>query len=58
MQSAKIMVPAMNIDDQVELFGGAQAEAPPEVFAGMMALAQQALEPSRYHLLASRLGVA
>src|SRR4029079_3048214 len=28
-QSLSIMVPAMNIDDQTELFGGMQADAPP-----------------------------
>jgi iron-sulfur cluster repair protein YtfE (RIC family) len=56
-QSLSIMVPAMNIEDQAELFGGMQAGAPPEVFAGAMGLAQSVLEPARYETLARRLGV-
>ncbi len=56
-QSLSIMVPAMNIDDQTELFSGMQAGAPPEVFAGAMGLAHSVLEPGRYDALARRLGV-
>jgi hypothetical protein len=56
-QSLSIMVPAMNIEDQTELFSGMQAGAPPEVFAGAMGLAQSVLEPARYEALARRLGV-
>jgi len=47
----------MNIEDQTELFLGARAGVPPEVFQGMVALAQSVLEPARYELLARRLGV-
>ncbi len=32
--SLGIMLPAMNVDDRVEILGGMQAGAPPEVFAG------------------------
>jgi hypothetical protein len=56
-QSLAIMVPAMNIEDQTELFGGMQAGAPPEVFAGAMGLVQSVLAPERYAALARRLGV-
>jgi iron-sulfur cluster repair protein YtfE (RIC family) len=56
-QSLAIMLPAMNIEDQTELFSGMQAGAPPEVFAGAMGLAQSVLEPARYDALARRLGV-
>jgi hypothetical protein len=56
-QALSIMVPAMNIEDQTELFGGMQAGAPAEVFAGAMGLAQTVLEPGRYEALARRLGV-
>ncbi len=55
-QSATIMLPAMNIEDQVELLGGVQAGAPPEVFAGMLGLAESVLEPARYASVARRLG--
>ena len=51
------MLPAMNIEDQAELFGGMRAGAPPEVFAGMLGLAESVLEPARYEALARRLGV-
>jgi Hemerythrin HHE cation binding domain len=56
-QSASIMLPAMNIEDQVELLGGVQAAAPPEVFAGMLGLAESVLEPARYEIVARKLGV-
>jgi hypothetical protein len=56
-RSLAIMVPAMNIEDQAELFGGMQAGAPPEVFAGAMGLVEAVLEPERYAALARRLGV-
>jgi iron-sulfur cluster repair protein YtfE (RIC family) len=56
-KSGALMLPAMNIEDQTELFAGAQAGAPPEVFQGMLVLADSALEPARARLLRSRLGV-
>ena len=56
-KSAALMLPAMNIVDQTELFEGARAGVPPEVFAGMLALAESILEPVRYRTLCDRLGV-
>lgn len=53
----RIMLPAMNADDRAELLGGAQQGAPAEVFAGMMALARDALTAADYSQLATRLGV-
>jgi hypothetical protein len=58
VQSATLMFPAMNVEDRTELLGGAQAGAPPEVFAGMMALTQSVLSPADYAEVATRLGVA
>jgi len=58
VQSATLMLPAMNVEDRTELLGGAQAGAPPEVFAGMMALTQSVLSPADYAEVATRLGVA
>ena len=46
-QSAAIMLPAMNIGDQTELFSGVQAGAPAGC-ARMMGLAQSVLEPVRF----------
>jgi hypothetical protein len=56
-RSAALMLPAMNIDDQTELYAGARAGVPPEVFQGMLMLAEAALEPERYHALRARLDV-
>ena len=52
------MLPAMNVEDRVELLGGVQAGAPPEVFAGMMGLAQSVISAADYAQVATRLGVA
>jgi hypothetical protein len=57
-QSGSMMLPAMNVEDRVELLGGAQAGAPPEVFAGMMALTQSVISAADYAQVATRLGVA
>jgi hypothetical protein len=56
-KSAALMLPAMNIEDQVELYEGARAGVPPEVFAGMVALGETVLDPERYQALAGRLGI-
>jgi iron-sulfur cluster repair protein YtfE (RIC family) len=56
-RSAALMLPAMNIEDQTELYEGARAGVPPEVFQGMLMLADAVLEPARAQLLHSRLGV-
>jgi hypothetical protein len=56
-KSAALMLPAMNIDDQTELYEGARAGVPPEVFGGMVALAQSVLEPARFQTLSARLGL-
>ncbi|MEO5839089.1 MAG: hemerythrin domain-containing protein [Acidimicrobiales bacterium] len=58
VQSGSVMLPAMNVEDRVELLGGAQAGAPPEVFAGMMGLTQVVISPADYAQVAARLGVA
>ena len=55
-QSLSIMVPAMNIEDQSEMFGAVRASAPPEVFAGIMGLTGSVLEPVRFDALTQRLG--
>jgi len=53
----RLMLPAMNVDDRVELLGGMRAGAPPEVFAGVMGLAGQVLDDETYRATATRLGV-
>ena len=57
LKSAAYMLPAMNIVDQTELYAGARAGVPPEVFEGMLMLAESVLEPERYEALARRLEV-
>jgi hypothetical protein len=54
---AALMLPAMNIEDQVDLFEGARLGVPPEVFQGMLMLAQAALAQDDYEALARRLDV-
>lgn len=56
-KSAALMLPAMNIDDQAELYEGARAGVPPEVFGAMVALAESMLEPTRFQALTTRLGL-
>jgi iron-sulfur cluster repair protein YtfE (RIC family) len=53
--SAVYMLPAMNIEDQADLYRGAQASVPPEVFQGMVGLAESVLEPARFEALQARL---
>jgi Hemerythrin HHE cation binding domain len=55
--SAAYMLPAMNIEDQADLYLGARQGVPPEVFAGMVMLAEAVLEPARYQALRARLGL-
>jgi hypothetical protein len=53
-----LMLPAMNVEDRVELLGGMQAGAPPEVFAGVLGLAESVLDGTDYAAVATRLAVA
>ncbi len=52
-----IMLPAMNVDDRVEVLGGMRAGAPPEVFAGVWSLAGSVLTASDHAALGTRLGI-
>lgn len=56
--SASIMLPAMNVEDRVELVGGMKEGMPPEVFAGVWGLAEGVLDPEDAQQLAGRLGIA
>lgn len=53
-----LMIPAMNIDNRVEMLGGMRAQAPAEVFDGVWGLAASVLEPADLVALAARLGIA
>ena len=44
-KSAALMLPAMNIEDQTDLFEGARNGVPPEVFQGMLMLARDGAGP-------------
>jgi hypothetical protein len=57
-RSLAFMLPAMNIDDRAELFGGLRLAAPPEAFDATMGLARSVLRPSDFAALADRLEVA
>ena len=56
--SLPLMLPAMNVDDRVELLGGMRANAPAEVFAGVWSLAGSVLAPADRAAVAARLGLA
>ncbi len=56
-RSLALMIPAMNIDDRVELLGGMQAGAPAEVFQGVWGLTGSVLDPADLAALATRLGI-
>jgi hypothetical protein len=51
------MLPAMNLDDRVELLGGMQAGAPPEVFDGVWSLARSVLPAADHQAVARRLAL-
>jgi iron-sulfur cluster repair protein YtfE (RIC family) len=58
VQSATIMLPAMNVEDRVELVGAMKEGMPPEVFAGVWSLGESVLGPADATQLAGRLGIS
>jgi hypothetical protein len=52
----ELMLPAMHLDERLELLAGMRAGAPPEVFAGVCQLASQVLPARDYRELEARLG--
>ena len=56
--SAALMLPAMNVEDRVELVGGMREGMPPEVFAGVWGLIEGVLAVDDFRQLAARLGIA
>jgi hypothetical protein len=55
--SLAVMLPAMNVDDRVEMLSGMRAGAPPEVFEGVWGLAASVLSPQDHAQLCARLGI-
>lgn len=56
--SASLMLPAMNVEDRVELVGGMKEGMPPEVFTGVWGLVESVLTADDFRQLGARLGVA
>jgi len=56
--SMPLMLPAMNLDDRVELLGGMRANAPAPAFAAVWSIANSVLAPSDRAATAQRLGIA
>ena len=56
-RSLALMIPAMNVDDRVELLGGMRQTAPPEAFAGVWSMVATMLEPAAHLQLARRLAL-
>ena len=52
-----VMLPAMNVDDRVEMLVGMREGAPPEVFAGVCALAESVLAADTWRATAARLDI-
>lgn len=57
-EALSLMLPAINAEDRVEMLGGMQMDAPPEVFAGVWALAGSVLAADDYEALGRQLGLA
>ena len=57
VKNGKIMLPAMNIEDRVELIGGIKDRFPPEVFLPLWHIVTTLLEPADAEQLADRLGI-
>jgi hypothetical protein len=55
--SLSVMLPAMNVDDRVEMLVGMRENAPLKVFAGVCALAESVLTPEAWHATATRLAL-
>lgn len=55
-RSLAFMLPAMNLEDRVEMFGGIRMGAPPEAYLAIVDLARSVLEPSDFASLDNRLG--
>jgi hypothetical protein len=53
-----LMLPAMNLDNRVDLLAGMRAGAPADVFAGVWGLAGSVLQPADLASLANRLDLA
>ena len=54
-RSLALMLPAMNVQDRVEMLAGIRASAPAEVFAGVLGIAEAALAPADMEALTTRL---
>jgi len=57
-QSLALMIPAMNLDDRVELFEGMRMTAPPEAFNGTVSIARSVLDPADFAALGDRLKIS
>lgn len=51
------MLPAMNVEDRVQLLTGMQSAVPPEIFQGVWGLAATVLDPRDHAELSVRLGI-
>ncbi len=57
MQSLPLMLAAMNVEDRVELLSAIRSSAPPEAFAGILAMTESVVSPADYRAVAARLGL-
>jgi iron-sulfur cluster repair protein YtfE (RIC family) len=52
--SLSLLLPAMNVDDRIEMLAGIKATAPPQGYAAILGLARAVLPPADYATLAER----
>ncbi len=57
-RSLAFMLPAMNVDDRVEMLTGIRVAAPPEAFEAIVGLARSVLVPGDVVALTTRLGMS
>jgi hypothetical protein len=56
-ENFEMMLPAMNLQERVEMLGGGRAIMPPEVFQGFLNLAQRVLNPDVWTTLKQKLEI-
>jgi hemerythrin-like domain-containing protein len=56
-ENFEMMLPAINLQERVEMLGGGRAIMPPEVFQGFLKLAQRVLNPDDWTTLKQKLGI-
>jgi hypothetical protein len=57
-EDLEMMLPAMNLDERIEILGAGRATMSPEAYQGIVKLAQRILEPNDWTTLKTKLGIS